>query len=60
MTPGPDGFTSQFSRHLKKKKKKRIAIFYALSESKEVGKLPNLLYEVSITMISKPDQVIVR
>ena len=55
--PGPDGFTGEFYQTLKGQIKPSVYnIFHKISQ----GILPNSFYEVSITLISKPDKDITR
>ena len=54
-SPRPDAFTGQFY----KKTFKEVLIFILLKlfqTIKEEGTLPNLFYEVTIILISKPDK----
>ena len=53
-SPGPDGFTREFYHRFREK---LLPILLKLVQKlAEKGKLPNLFYEATITLISKPDK----
>ena len=53
-SPGPEGFTGELHRHLKNKYQSFSNSSIKRTEEEET--LPNSFYEVSITLISKPDK----
>ena len=54
--PRPDGFPGEFYQTFKE----WMPILLSYQKFKEVGTLPDLLYETSITLTPKPDKDIIR
>ena len=53
-SPGPDSFTGEIYQKLKEEL--TLILLKLFQEIAEKGKLPNSFYEVTITLISKPDK----
>ena len=54
-SPGPDGFTVNWMKHLEELTPIHLKVFQKFAEE---GTLPNSFYEASITLIPKPDKYI--
>ena len=53
-SPGPDGFTGEFYKHLRKSEPLSFTDY--LKKTQTDGRLPNSFYEASINLITKPNK----